>query len=119
MFTLICGLPNSGKTTYSSKFNNVIHFDDVDLKKIDEIISSADGDLCVEGLFITSRHRKKLNGLYKGNRTQCIWIDTPLDVCIKRENRNRCTDIIRNCNAFFQPPVKDEGWDEIIRIKNG
>ena len=54
--TLICGLPNAGKTTYSRQFENVIHLDDFrknhligDLcfQDCKDIVLNNDGDICI------------------------------------------------------------------------
>lgn len=122
MLVLICGIPNAGKTTYSSRYKNVIHTDDVvpsgrgHHQTVRDMVANED-DVCVEGTFIIARHRKKLAEAYNGNRKVCIWLDTPLDECIKREDRGRGTLITRNCSALFEPPTLDEGWDEIIIIR--
>ena len=122
MMTLICGLPNAGKTTYSSQYGNVIHYDDVTaprgkhpIQVLCDMVSAMD-DVCVEGVFISSHERKKIAQSYSGTRKVCVWLNTPLEECVRRENRNRATCIINNCQALFQPPTCDEGWDEIIVI---
>lgn len=122
MLTLICGIPNAGKTTYSQRFENVIHTDEIEpigrsyVQGVYKILSEMDGDVCVEGTFLDKRGRGKLLDIYNGN-ARCIWLDTPLEECIRRENRGRGTLITRNCHACMQPPTLDEGWDEIIIIR--
>jgi predicted kinase len=123
MFTLICGIPNAGKTTYSSKYSNVIHMDDVVPQKkglaYEEVCDSlfkCDSDICLEGVFVASRIRRKLCESYKGEKI-CLWLDTPIEECIARENRHRGTFIISNCAQHFEPPTLDEGWNEIIIIR--
>lgn len=121
MFILICGLPNAGKTTYSSQFENAVHIDDLVSKErprsdaVLEMIQDAD-DMCIEGVFPFADRRRMYREAYKGEGTKCIWLDTPYEECIKRENRGRPKMIIKNCYALFQPPTLAEGWDEIIRI---
>lgn len=53
----------------------------------------------------------------KPYKKTCIWIDTPLEECIQREDRNRPIEIILLHADTFEPPTYDEGWDEIIVIK--
>ena len=118
MLTLICGLPNAGKTTNSQRFPNTIHSDDC--KSMDEVlalVSENDGDVCVEGMFFNRLSRKRLLGSYNGSGTKCILIDTPLDICLEREDRGRLLPMIRNCADMFEPPTYDEGWDEIEVIR--
>lgn len=118
MFTLICGLPNAGKTTYSLRYPKAIHMDEVrQRRKAVEMVKSAD-DICIEGVFPFSDSRKEFVEAYiHGGRKICVWLDTPFDECIKRENRNRSHIIIENCREYFEPPTLDEGWDEIIIIR--
>lgn len=117
MVTLICGIPNSGKTTYSKKFNNVIHFDDVG-SHIFEMIKDNKNDIVVEGIFIFRSIREKILNTYQGEGEKiCIWLNISPEECEKRENRNRAKYIIWNCYSVFEPPTLEEGWDEIIIIR--
>lgn len=119
MLTLICGISNAGKTTYSSKYKNTIHLDD--FKTVKEVCSivqkEKEKDVCVQGIFCLSRHRKQLCNVYNGNKI-CIWLNTPLEECISRENRNRSQLIIKNGYEIFEPPTYKQGWDQIIIIEN-
>ena len=122
MLTLICGVPNAGKTTYSKQYPNVIHQDDIrprdkSVSAIVEDMVSEQDDVCVEGIYLSARQRKRLSSAYKGDRKVCIWMDTPLDVCIARENRGRKNGLHIMCAKAIQPPTLDEGWDEIIIVK--
>lgn len=117
MLTLICGLPNAGKTTYSKKYTNVIHGDEIqDFNNVYEMVSQTD-DVCIEWIFLDSYIRKKVLSAYMGDYKVCIWLDTPIEECLRREDRNRGMAIVRNCSMAFEPPTYDEGWDEIIRIR--
>ena len=118
MLTLICGIPNAGKTTFSERGSrSVVHLDDTEgrHRAVKEMVSQADGDITVEGVYLHHAQRRELAQAYKGSAL-CIWLDTPLDVCIAREDRGRGTLITRNCAKLFEPPTLDEGWDEIVRI---
>lgn len=123
MLTLICGVPNAGKTTYSKRFSNVIHLDDVKpngkapTKVIQDMVESQD-DVCVEGTYLVARQRRELAAAYNGDRKICIWLDAPLEVCIAREDRGRSNSLHRLCNEAMQPPTLDEGWTEVIRVTN-
>ena len=119
--TLITGIPNAGKTTYSMRYPNVIHFDFMDggrhrREKIINLVQ-ADNSLCVEGVYCKSADRRKLVEASKEHNT-CIWINTPLDVCIDRElnGRNRSVQMVRWAYERYEPPTYSEGWDEIIII---
>ena len=126
MLTLITGIPNAGKTTYSEQFDNVIHLDDVPCRKghghirtVCEMLQGTTEDVCVEGVFLIAHYRKMLVRAVGDMPKRCIWLDTPLDECIRREDRHRNTCIVKNSQAVFQPPTYDEGWDEIIVVKDG
>ena len=117
LMTVICGLPNAGKTTYSSRFENVYHHDDMRKQgvKIQDIINQE--DVVIEGLFETANARKRILELTDAYSV-LIWLDTSLDECIRRENRGRSIAMLKKHHARFEPPTYAEGWDEIIIIKN-
>ena len=116
---LICGLPNAGKTTFSKQFKTVLHYDDIShlpKKERDHIILTTDAE-CVEGVFNTRANRTWITRNVPHDHKVCIWIDTPVDECIRREKRFRSEFFIQILNKHFEPPTLDEGWDEIIHIK--
>ena len=118
MLTLICGLPNAGKTTYSERYANVIHSDDYPKSRdLLALVSDILEDVCVEGIFVTAHSRRRLLESYLGDSAKCIFLDTPMDVCIERENRGRSTMLIRNCASVFEYPSYDEGWDDILIVR--
>lgn len=117
MLTLICGLPNSGKSTLSEQYPNVIHLDDVmSYRKVAEMVSTSD-DVTVEGIYIIHQTRRELANAYKGDKKVCIWLDVPMEECLARENRGRSKLFIRNCAMLFEPPTYDEGWNEIVVMR--
>lgn len=125
MLTLICGLPNAGKTTYSSRYDDVIHFDDVSRKgdqfaNCNKMASEVDGDVVVEGVYNSARRRKELLvGCKHQDKKVCIWLDTSLEECLKREAnyRKRPLIMVSSHHKNFEPPTLNEGWDEIIVVK--
>lgn len=117
MFTMICGLPNAGKTTYLKQFENALHQDDIGTTaNVINAIKQINGDIVIEGIFPTVEERKKVISAYNGTK-KCIFIDISVDESIRRENRNRHPQILRNAARFFEPPTKSEGWDDIIIIR--
>ncbi len=123
--TLICGIPNAGKTTYSSKYDKVIHYDDIKLigrERIPYILNEikSSSDICIDGVFGIKEHRRIIANAMKekGSKAVCIWLNTPLDICLKREMsyRRRPLELVKIHNKRFVPPDYDEGWDEIIVI---
>lgn len=116
MLTLICGIPNAGKTTYSNKhYPAALHNDALvrNGQNVVEIIRDAAGDICIEGVFSSPMHRRPIADAYAGRKV-CIWLDTSLEDCLRRENRNRSERLLKMYHRCFQPPSYDEGWDEII-----
>lgn len=115
MLTMICGLPNAGKTTYSKRYDNVLHQDDIGrIDSIIDIIKQMD-EVVVEGYFGTQNERKRVRSAYKG-KAKCIFLDISVEESIRREDRNRHPQTLRNASRFFEPPTYSEGWDEIIVI---
>lgn len=113
MLTMICGLPNAGKTT---RFKDALHQDDIGT--IDRIISTIKpmDDVVIEGYFGRRNERDRVRESHDGY-ARCIFIDISVEESIRRENRNRHPQILRNASRFFEPPTLDEGWDEIIIIR--
>lgn len=117
MLTMICGIPNAGKTTYSQRFGNALHQDELGaMGNIVGAIGRMDGDIIIEGYFGTSRERRRVLGAHEG-QSKCIFIDITVEESIRREDRNRNPQILRNAARFFEPPTYDEGWDEIEVIR--
>lgn len=112
MLTLICGLPRAGKTTYSENFKwcKVVHLDLCGkYEGVCNVISHINDDVVVEGIYDTAEKRKRLLHSYKGVGAKCIWMDTPLEIRKLRHGYHRNYE-------YFEPPSRDEGWDEVIRI---
>ena len=122
MLYLICGLPNAGKTTYSNKFESVLHYDDISrlsFAERNEIYRNTDAE-CIEGIYNTIKSRKNiLECVKETDKRVCIWIDTPLEICLERERnyRHRPEQMVKHSYDAFQPPTYDEGWDEIIVVR--
>ena len=119
---LIIGLPNAGKTTYSQRYHNAVHFDDVKggrhrWANVVEMVKS-DDSVVIEGVYAKASQRKPLIEACRGKKT-CIWLDTPADICAERERtgRKRSERFVRMAAQDFEPPTLDEGWDEIVIIR--
>lgn len=124
MITLICGLPNAGKTTYSQRFSPCIHLDDCDEPRLSTFaaaVAAVDGDVWAEGVCNSAKSRKGfLRRLrHRPDRKVCVWLDTPLEVCLEREEgyRRRPADMVYRHAQMFEPPTLEEGWDEIIIVR--
>ena len=118
--TVVIGLPNAGKTTYSAQFEDVLHYDDISRctrAERNEIYKAFQGD-CIEGIYNSKQSRERLlSCLPKDTEKVCVWIDTPAEECIRRENRGRSPELVKSHERMFEPPTLDEGWDEIVLIK--
>lgn len=126
MLTLICGRSRAGKTTYSQRFEDVLHCDSVRAKcgekypKIYEIVSQHNGDIVLDGLFETAEKRIGLLNAYKGDAPKrCIWLDTDIITVALRSTNGRSSDPKYARPNVFEPPTYSEGWDEIIIIREG
>ena len=121
MLTLICGLPNAGKTTYSERFSGVIHQEDThDYDLCCYRASQVQGNVCVDGIFEKAEQRRMLIERCRHQHPKvCIWIDTPLEECVERERsyRKRSVGMILLINSLWERPTHEEGWDEVIHIK--
>ena len=119
MVTLVCGLPNAGKTCYVG--HGGLHLDDFQFGYVEcnEAVASSKKDICVEGLYGTIKRRMQLLSMVRGEKTVCVWLDTPVEVCIERERngRKRGDSFVLHHAKMFEPPSLDEGWDEIIIIR--
>ena len=118
MLMLICGRSKAGKTTYSKRYNDVIHLDDAMKKGFNvydithDAVSRRTGDVVVEGIYATVKRRKALINAYKGSGIKiCIWLDTPKSIIAARGLFKTV------CPEEFEPPSRSEGWDEIIIIR--
>ena len=116
----IIGIPNAGKTTYSQRFDNVYHIDDFGKQRWEKIKSIISDDVTFDGLFIHVNSRRRLLSLCDDNYTKtCIWLATPLNDCLQRENRGRLPGLVHHYYNTFQIPTYSEGWDEIIKVVDG
>lgn len=118
MITLICGVCRAGKTTYSQKYDNVIHLDDMGkvpdrYHNVSYTVSRLHDDIVVEGVYDTAKLRKDLLEHYHGNgKRTCIWLNPS-----EEEIQNRPWAKRHGYHKYpFEPPTYDEGWDEIIII---
>lgn len=125
MLLLICGIPNAGKTTYSKRYDNVIHLDDMvgsnKFGQCNRIASAADGDAVVEGVYITKHRRKELLEACADKSPKiCVWLDAPLEECIRRERnyRKRPAFVVTSNHEMSQIPSLDEGWDKTVIVNS-
>lgn len=120
MLTLICGVGRAGKTTYSQRFDNVIHLDEMGVtperyRNVLNAIKDRTDDIVIEGIYKRSTQRKDLVNAYKG-ATKCIWLHTPEHIVRQRMYESGYP--ITPHHMTFEAPDYSEGWDEIIEIQD-
>ena len=122
---IICGIPNAGKTTYSEQYNST-HYDEMNMttrqryEKLNELIRL--GNAVIEGVFGEKWRREEfISSCPENEKKICIWLDTPLDICLEREAnyRQRPACLVVHHAQTFEPPTLYEGWDEIKIIRGG
>ena len=118
---LIIGIPNAGKTTYSGRYEGVVHFDDIWSRRIYQHLAemiAENNEIVIEGVFGSAEKRKMLASRSNA-RNVCIWLDTPVEECLERERngRKRSDHLVIWADADFEPPTLSEGWDEIVIIR--
>lgn len=121
----VMGYPNSGKTTYSKNYSTIIHLDDypyIDTIIANNIINTitTDEDVCIEGDKLNHISFRQiflpiLFNKFKYANKICVFLDTPKNICVYRENRGRHINQMLMYN--IDQPSFDEGWDDIIRIQ--
>lgn len=123
MLTLICGRSRAGKTTYSQRYDDVLHCDSVrahygeKYPKIYELVTPQK-DIVLDGLFETAKKRIGLLQAYRGDSPkQCIWLDTDIKTIALRTTNGRSDSPKHARPHEFEPPTLSEGWDEIIIIR--
>ena len=119
MITLICGVGRAGKTTFSKRFENVVHFDSMGFyperfEKVNALVS-AKNEVVVEGIYNQKTQRVKLLESYKGNERRCIWLNTPRATVVERMKKDRIPISVKHFD--FEPPTFEEGWTEILIIE--
>lgn len=122
MIIFVYGYPNSGKTTYSNRYEQVIRLDDYNFEQkiSDYILENFDlsKDICIEGDICLDRYKRKhfydsaLSSL--GVPTECIFMNTDPAICEARESRGRNM----KCTRPIDLADRSEGWDYITEIVN-
>lgn len=116
MLILICGVSRAGKTTFSARFEDVIHLDELGTvleryEKANKIAANKE-DVTIDGVYDRAAQRIALLNAYKGKKRVCIFLDPT-----EEEIKNRPWAKTRGYRKMpFEPPTYSEGWDEIIVI---
>lgn len=131
----MCGVPASGKTTTSKQMEKEyglerFSFDEMRCFRLEEFIRPAIETMQNGKSVILDTTNLRVNVRAKilkavediPCRKFVVYMDTPLDECIRRNANRECRlqdFIIESTYKSLQRPTLDEGWDEIICIKDG
>ena len=122
MIKLICGASHVGKTTFSQRFKNDVHLDDVAQKPteryaaVNDIVRRTSGDVVVEGIYESPEQRIALLNAYNGEGRECIFLDPSEEEINSRPFAKRHGWVKKHS---FTPPDYTEGWDRIEVIHHG
>lgn len=134
--TMMCGLPNSGKTT---KANNIAEETGAVIIRVDdytylyeqgykpqqmlEIVHNdvranleSGHDIIYDAVNATAVERQQLKNIVEpfGVRVVCVYMATPTEMCVSRDKHGWSSFYAR----FFEEPTEDEGF-ELIICKDG
>lgn len=129
---VMCGIPGSGKSTFSrqiaDRYNAVrLSLDEMNyvrqFKLIPHVIDvlNEGNSVVADSLYTQKQWRTELLEAVKGIecRRVLICMDTPLDVCVQR-NQSRGHPLpdymVEHLFKKYEKPTLDEGWDEIINV---
>lgn len=130
---VMCGVPGSGKSTFSRKFAEEkglkrFSFDEMQCFYLEEFMRPAmaamqEGkSVILDTINLRANVRKKI--LQHVDDIPCrkvvIYMDTSLEQCLYRNahRETRLQDfIVESTYKSLQKPTLDEGWDEIITVK--
>lgn len=129
---LLCGAPGSGKTTQSNQMAEqynaeLVSFDERHcLRHTDMILpiveALTDGkNVIADSVFTHINQRITVLDAMKDIpcRKILVYMDTPLDECLRRNANRKCRlpdFVVESFYQSFEKPTLSEGWDEIIVI---
>ena len=142
MIYILCGMPASGKTTYSQQLAKQLNaklycYDDIpqssNPKKFEmlhkqmwaNILNDLQQgfDVVCDDLHTTKKQRADILNAVKNAECEKVLIvlNTPLEICLER-NRNRKRRlpdfVVTSIHKTFERPTLNEGWDKIITTSN-
>lgn len=147
---LVCGIPGSGKSTFLSNFvkspnSLIISRDKIRFSLLREGEKYFSHESVVKQMFysgitkalqlgynvfadqssINPTFRKEiLNNVRGYKEANIIWINTPIEICIKRDSKRHGRErvgekVIKNMYSHFVPPTFKEKFSHIYHYSNG
>lgn len=129
---LLCGAPGSGKTTQSNQMAEqynaeLVSFDERHCLRQTDMIppiveALTDGkNVIADSVFTHANQRTTILDAVKDIpcRKILVYMDTPLDECLRRNANRKCRlpdFVVESFYQSFEKPSLSEGWDEIIVI---
>lgn len=138
---IMVGIPGSGKSTVAKNLGAIVVSSDtvreilygseeilgeskVVFSWVDSIVKDAliDGrDVIYDATCLTKKTREGIVKKFRETADEivCIFVDTPLEKCIKRNSlrsRKVPEDVIRSMSAKLERPMLEEGFDRINTI---
>lgn len=131
---VMCGIPASGKSTFSKQFaesNELVRFSYDEMRCFDlsdlmhpTINALKEGqNVIIDNVNNRIAGRKKILNYVAGIPCKkiLIFMDTSLEECVKKNSLRKYPlpeHFINGMQHAMQLPTLDEGWDEIIYIEN-
>lgn len=130
---VMCGVPGAGKSTFSRKFAEEkglerFSFDEMRCFRLESFMKPAleamrnGKSVILDTVNLRVNVRKKV--LQAAEEIPCkkvvVFMDTSLEQCLYRNAHRECRlqdCIIESTYRSLQKPTLDEGWDEIIIVK--
>lgn len=133
---LLCGIPNSGKTTKATSIAEetgytLVRYDDyshlikdhhayeiVDIvqKEVADKLNSGQ-NVVYDAVNRTKAKRMELLSMCKGHHCTCVYMDTPTEICVERDNSKVGWSAL--FAQIFEVPTEDEGFDKFIICHDG
>ena len=144
--TIMIGIPGSGKSTYTktkmdrkvkilssdairkelfldeeNQENNILVFNTLHERAREFLLEGKDVVIDATNTNIEDRTKTLLPYKDLDIKRKAIIVQTPVETCVERDKRRRRVvgeDVINEYLNNYTPPTKEEGFDEIVVVKN-